>query len=137
MKLIKNYGRFQVRLYELSGGRLANHFMGCHCAILTTTGRKSGELRKSPLLYIVDEDRVVLAATKGGMSSNPAWYLNILAKPEVEIQIGRNKRQLHARHASEDEAAKLWPKLDANYAGYAEYRERLRGKREAPVVILE
>lgn len=137
MKLIKNYARFQVGLYELSGGRLANQFMGCHCAILTTTGRKSGEKRKSPLLYIEDQARVILAATKGGMTSNPAWYLNILANPVVEIQIGNNKRQLRARHATEDEAAELWPKLDANYAGYAEYRERLKGKREAPVVILE
>lgn len=137
MKFIKNYARFQVRLYEISGGRLANQFMGCHCAILTTEGRKSGKKRKSPLLYIEDGNRVVLAATKGGMTSNPVWYLNIIANPEVEIQIGNKKRKLRARQASPEEAAKLWPKLDENYAGYAEYRERLKGKREAPVIILE
>lgn len=137
IKLIKNYGSFQTWLYEVSGGRLANQFMGCDCAILTTIGRKSGKKRKSPLLYIEDNDRVIIAGTKGGMSTAPLWYLNILANPNVEIQIGNKKRKVTARQANQEEATALWPKMDANYTGYAEYRERLKGKRDAPIIILE
>ena len=136
-KLIKNYGSLQTWLYEVSGGRLANRFMGVPCAILTTTGRKTGKKRKTPLLYIEDNKRIIIAATKGGMSTAPIWYLNLMANPDVDFQIASHKRRMKARKANAEEAAELWPKLDSIYSGYAEYRQRLQGIREAPVIILE
>ena len=136
-KLIKSIGKWQVKVYELSGGRLWNTFLGGPVAILTTLGRKSGEPRKTPLLFIEDQGRVVMAASKGGMSTVPLWWRNIEANPNVKIQIGNSKRAYIARQANEQEEQVLWPKLDAIYAGYAEYRARCEGVRHIPVVIFE
>jgi len=134
---IKNVGRWQTRVYEATGGRVWNRFLGVQCAILTTTGRKSGQPRKTPLLYLRQGDQVVMVASKGGMTTLPAWYGNLRANPHVEIQIGSEKKAYVARDADQDEERLLWPQLDALYDGYAEYRARVDGKRRVPVVIFE
>ena len=135
--LIKRIGKWQVSVYEFSRGRLWNTFLGGPVAILTTKGRKSGEPRKTPLLYIQDNGRVVMAASKGGMSTLPLWWRNIEADPNVWIQIAGDKREYVARQATADEEKTLWPKLDEIYDGYAEYRARTEGVRHIPVVIFE
>ena len=134
---IKNIGRWQTRVYEWTGGRVWHTFLGSECAILTTRGRKSGEPRKTPLLYLRDAERVVMVASKGGMTTLPLWYRNIEADPRVQIQIGNSKQYYQARNAQDSEAERLWPQLDAMYSGYAEYRARVKGKRPVPVVIFE
>ena len=135
--LIKRIGAMQVWVYEMSGGRLWNTFLGGQVAILTTTGRKTGAQRKTPLLYIEAGERVVMAASKGGMSTAPFWYHNIRANPTVQIQIGRRKRSMIARLANADEEQHLWPKLEAMYPGFIEYRARSEGVRKIPVLIFE
>ncbi len=134
---IKNIGKAQIFIYEFSGGRLWNKFLGSPVAILTTTGRKSGLQRKSPLLYIKDGNDVVVVATQGGMSSYPIWYLNMVANPKVQCQTGNEKHHYISRRANAEEEARLWPSLNAMYAGYTEYKERIGGRREVPVMILE
>ncbi len=134
---IKNLGSMQVRVYEWTGGRLWNTFLKAPCAILTTTGRKSGKPRKVPLLFMEDGDRVVMVASKGGMSRPPIWYHNLCANPEATIQIGKRKRRMVAREATPEEEAVLWPRLEAIYPGYAEYRARCEGVRHIPVMIFE
>lgn len=134
---IKNIGKAQVAIYELTGGRVWKKFLGSPVAILTTIGRKSGLPRKSPLLYIKDGDNVIVVATQGGMSTYPIWYLNMVANPEVQCQVGAKKLSYTSRRATAPEEEKLWPPLDAMYAGYAEYRERIGDRREVPVMILE
>ena len=132
---IKRVGKWQTFVYELTGGRIWKTFLGAPVAILTTTGHKTGEKRKTPLLYLRDEDNVIMAASQGGFSTEPFWYKNICANPEVEIQIGNSKNTMIARHATTEEKADLWPKLDAVYAGYQEYRARTRGIRDIPILI--
>ena len=132
---IKRIGSMQVWVYEKTNGKLWNTFLGGPVAILTTIGRKSGEPRKTPLLYLEVGDEVVMVGSKGGMSKPPLWYLNIKSNPEVQIQIGARKRTMVARHATEAEEAELWPKLDAMYSGYVEYRARCEGVRKIPVLI--
>lgn len=134
---IKHVGRWQTRVYESTGGRVWNRFLGAPCAILTTTGRKTGQPRKTPLLYLRQADKVVMVASKGGMTTMPAWYRNLQANPRVEIQIGSEKKSYLARDADEGEEVVLWPLLDDLYSGYAEYRARVEGKRRVPVVIFE
>ncbi|MCG3170402.1 MAG: Deazaflavin-dependent nitroreductase [Pseudomonadales bacterium] len=134
---IRNIGSLQVLVYELSGGRLWNTFLGGQVAILTTTGRKSGKRRKVPLLYIEDGERVVMAASKGGMSVAPVWFRNIESNPRVRIQIGNRARDMQARIASEAEERTYWPRLEAMYPGFAEYRARCEGVRHIPVVVFE
>lgn len=133
--LIKNIGRWQTAVYEKTGGRVWHKFMGAECAILTTVGRKSGEQRKTPLLFLRDAEDIVMVASKGGMTTMPLWYRNIEANPNVQIQIGKIKSQYLARNADDTEIERLWPKLDAMYDGYAEYRARVEGKRRVPVII--
>jgi deazaflavin-dependent oxidoreductase (nitroreductase family) len=135
--LIKKVGKWQVKVYELTGGRLWNTFLGGPVAILTSKGRKSGEARKTPLLFIEDKGNVVMAASKGGMSTLPLWWKNLEATPQCQIQIRSRKGHYVARMANEEEEKELWPKLDKIYDGYAEYRARVEGVRHIPVIIFE
>lgn len=134
---IKRIGSMQVWVYEKTNGRLWNTFLGGQVAILTTLGRKSGEPRKTPLLYIEDGNRVVMVGSKGGMSKPPLWFLNLQANPEAQVQVRARKRTMISRVATPEEEATLWPKLDAMYAGYAEYRARCEGVRKIPVIIFD
>jgi deazaflavin-dependent oxidoreductase (nitroreductase family) len=133
--IIGKVGRWQTTVYELTGGRLWNTFLGGPVAILTTVGRKSGKVRKVPLLYLRDGDNVVMTASKGGMSKLPVWYFNVVAADTSDIQIGSVKKTYRMREATADEEIRLWPKLEAMYPDYREYRARTEGVRHIPVLI--
>jgi deazaflavin-dependent oxidoreductase (nitroreductase family) len=133
--IINRVGRWQTTVYELSGGRLWNTFLGGPVAILTTVGRKTGAVRKIPLLYLKHGDDVVMTASKGGMSQLPLWYYNVVAADTVAIQIGSEKKTYRMREANEEEEATLWPLLEAMYPDYKEYRARTQGVRTIPVLI--
>ena len=122
-------------LYRVSGGRLGNKFThGAPVFLLDTKGRKSGEPRTAPLIYLQDGDDYVLVASKGGMSHHPAWYLNLEANPECEVEIGRARSPMRARRVSDEEKATLWPRLLAIYPDYDDYQART--DRNIPVVRL-
>lgn len=135
--LIKTIGTVQVFVYRLTGGRLMNTFLGVKVAILGHIGRKSGELRRTPLLFLEDGDKVVIVASKGGMSKAPQWQHNLDANPSAEIQIGANNRKMQARRASAVEETAYWPQLTALYPGFDEYRARVNGVRHIPLYVLE
>jgi F420H(2)-dependent quinone reductase len=123
------------RSYRLSGGRLGGKLAGLPVLLLTTTGRKSGETRTVPLTYFEDGDAIVVVGSKGGSPRHPDWYLNLLANPGVDVQIGREHRQLRARRATDEEAGRLWPVVLAGAPGYGRYRAKT--SREIPLVLLE
>jgi len=133
--VINHLGRMQTTVYELSGGRLWNKFLGAPVAILTTTGRKTGKKRKIPLLYLKQGDNVIMTASKGGMSTLPVWYFNVKAAPSVQIQVGSDRREYTMREATPEEEGELWPKLEEMYPSYREYRARTEGVRHIPVLI--
>jgi deazaflavin-dependent oxidoreductase (nitroreductase family) len=133
--IISKVGRWQTTVYELSGGRLWNTFLGGPVAILTTVGRKTGAVRKVPLLFLKHGDNVVMTASKGGMSALPVWYHNVVAANTVDIQIGREKKTYRMREANAQEETTLWPLLEAMYPDYKEYRARTAGVRNIPVLI--
>jgi deazaflavin-dependent oxidoreductase (nitroreductase family) len=133
--IISRVGRWQTTVYELTGGRLWNTFLGGPVAILTTIGRKSGAVRKVPLLYLRHGEDVVMTASKGGMSKVPVWYLNVQASDAVDIQIGTEKKTYGIREASAQEETVLWPLLEDMYPNYKEYRTRTVGVRNIPVII--
>lgn len=135
--IIKKIAKYQTKVYELTNGKVWNKFLGVHCAILTATGKKTGQPRKTPLLYLEQGESVVMVASQGGFAATPFWYKNLQATPEAYVQIGANKRKMLARDATEQEREELWPKLDAIYEGYKEYRARTKGVREIPIVIFE
>ena len=94
-------------------------------------------MRRTPLLFLEDGDKVVLAASCGGFSKAPQWQHNLDANPKAEIQIGSKNRVMKARRATAAEEAHYWPTLTAMYAGFDEYRARVEGKRHIPLYILE
>lgn len=133
--LIKVMSAVNTWAYRVSGGRLGARFPGgAPVLLLTTIGKRSGEPRVAPLLYLKDGDDYVIVASKGGMSHHPAWYLNLKQKPEVEVEVGRDKLHMTARPASPAEKARLWPRLVTMYPAYDDYQART--EREIPVVIL-
>jgi deazaflavin-dependent oxidoreductase (nitroreductase family) len=121
--------------YRLSGGVIGGKFGRAPILLLTTTGRKSGKTRTTPLLYLRDGDHVVVAASNAGDARDPGWWLNLRHNPDAAIQIGRETRRVRARQASAEEKARLWPLLTKMYPDYDEYRHRTT--RDLPVIILQ
>jgi deazaflavin-dependent oxidoreductase (nitroreductase family) len=134
--IIKWMSRAQTFLYKKTGGRLGGTFLqGAPVALLTTTGRKSGEPRVSPLLYLREGNRVVLVASKGGAATNPMWYLNLKANPKVSVQIKDEVLHLTARDATDGERAQYWPRLTEMYTSFEDYQSWT--DRVIPIVICD
>ncbi len=103
--------------------------------LLTTTGRKSGEKFIFPLFYGETGDSYIIVASKGGAPENPGWYRNLLAHPEVEVQVGTKQLKARARTASGTERTQLWQKALEFWPPYADYQKKT--EREIPVVVLD
>lgn len=125
-------------LYRHTGGRIGQSFPGVRgkMLLLDHVGAKSGRLRTSPLLYVDDGPDVVIVASKGGFPKHPAWYHNLLANPDTTVQIGSERRPVHARVATPGERNRLWEMAVRAYRGYEDYAVRSKG-REIPLVVLE
>ena len=123
--------------YRLSHGRVGGHVPGgAPICLVTTTGSHSGRLRTVPLLYLAHgDDQIVLVASRGGMSTHPAWYLNLRADPRATVEIGTRRRQMIARPATATERVDLWPALTAVYPRFEDYQRRT--DRLIPVMILD
>ncbi|HEU5301324.1 MAG TPA: nitroreductase family deazaflavin-dependent oxidoreductase [Acidimicrobiia bacterium] len=122
-------------LYERTDGRIGASLGGRPMLLLRTVGRKTGEPRTSALLYVPDGDDRVVIASKGGAPNHPGWYHNLVAQPDVEIQVGRERIPVRARVAEGDERTRLWAKADeVNKGQYAAYQSRT--ERTIPVVVL-
>jgi len=123
-------------VYRTSGGLLGHCFPGAPPVLLLDhVGARSGAQRTTPLAYIKDGRDLVIVASKGGHPRHPAWYHNLRAHADTTVQIGRERRPVHARVATPDERARLWPRVVKAYGGYRGYQERT--SREIPLVILE
>ena len=103
--------------------------------LLTTIGRKSGQPRTQPLLFIEEGENIIVVASHGGLPNDPLWYKNLQANPECEVQTRRRKLKMRARTASPEEREAIWPKLVAHYPDYASYATWT--DRVIPIVILE
>jgi len=141
-KIIKVMSQVNTAVYRWTGGLLGSTWRvgsafpwGIPVLLLTTIGRKSGQPRTLPLLFIEEGDHIIIVASRGGLPSEPLWYKNLVANPECDVQIKRRKLKAKARTASPEEREALWPKLVAHYpdfASYATWTDRI-----IPVVILE
>lgn len=133
--VIKWMSRGNTWLYKLTGGKRGGTFKKAPVALLTTTGRKSGQPRVSPLLYLRDGDRVIVVASRGGADTHPLWYLNLKADPKVSVQIKDEVLKMTARDATEEERAMLWPQLVKMYPDYDDYQSWT--ERKIPIVVCE
>jgi F420H(2)-dependent quinone reductase len=125
-----------ARLYRLTKGRfLPKWAEGMPVLSITTVGRKSGKRRYTAIVYFEDGDDLVVVPANAGSDSAPAWWLNLQANPEAEVQVKGECRKVRAREASSEEEQRLWPKLQETYSGFDAYREFT--DRKQPVVLLE
>jgi len=122
-------------LFRITRGRIGRRLVDNDMLLLTTTGRRSGRPHTIPLLYLAEGDRVVVIASWGGRPHHPDWYLNLMAEPQVKVQIDGWVRPMRARTAGPEERAQWWPRIIDAYDGYREYQSRTH--RVIPVVVLE
>jgi deazaflavin-dependent oxidoreductase (nitroreductase family) len=132
LRIITVVHRFLLRV---SGGRIGGRMAGMDMLLLENVGRKSGALRETPLLFAENDGRFLVVASNLGNDRNPAWWLNLQARPEAAVQVRGKRIPIKARAAASEEEALLWPILDASWSQYPEYRAR--AKRHIPIVILD
>jgi deazaflavin-dependent oxidoreductase (nitroreductase family) len=121
-------------LYSLSGGRILGRLADMPVLLLSTTGRRTGRRRTTPLTFFRDGDDLVVVASNGGSDRPPGWYVNLVAEPHAAVRIGRAETPVTARTASPAERERLWPVIASVHPGYATYQRRTT--RLIPVVLL-
>ena len=121
--------------YVATDGAKGHDWHGVPTLLLTTRGRKSGKLRRSALIYGRDGENYVVVGSSGGAEHHPAWYLNLVATPEVTVQVGAETFTAHARTASAAERPALWEQMARLFPNYTAYQQKTA--REIPLVILE
>jgi deazaflavin-dependent oxidoreductase (nitroreductase family) len=128
-------GKLNVPLYRLSRGRIGGTVGKGPVLLLTTTGRKSGQPRTAPVLYLADGDRFVVINTNAGNAKTPAWSLNLSANPEAEVEVGGKLTPVRARQAEGEERDDLWRRHMQQYSGWDYYESKL--DRQPSVFVLE
>jgi len=129
------FGDEHVRVYRETDGEEGHDWQGTQTLILTTTGRKSGKKRDTPLIYGRHDGDFLIVASKGGADTPPTWFLNLQADPEAEIQVKAEHMTVHARVASDAEKQELWPIMTKEWPQYDEYQQKT--ERQIPVVVLQ
>jgi deazaflavin-dependent oxidoreductase (nitroreductase family) len=129
------FAKDHIREYVESNGKQGYLWRGVPTLLLTTRGRKSGLLRRTPLIFGRDGKNYMVVASKGGAPKHPFWYLNLVANPQVEIQVGADKLKACARTATQEEKPRLWKIMADIFPNYNVYQAK--AGREIPLVILE
>ena len=130
-----DWAREQAEKIEASGGTEGTELNGMPVVVLTSVGRKSGKLRKSPLMRVENEGKYAVVASLGGAPKNPVWYYNVVANPHVELRDGPVVKDMIAREVTGDEKAEWWERAVAAYPPYADYQNNT--DRQIPVFVLE
>jgi F420H(2)-dependent quinone reductase len=135
-KLFNVMAKANAALYRRTGGRRGGKLGRAPILLLQHVGARSGKRRESPLLYLDDGDKLVIVASKGGTDRHPAWFHNLMANPETEVQVGPERRPVRARRANAEERSAYWPRLVEMYPDYDEYQGHAKD-REIPVIVLD
>ena len=129
------FGPEHVERYIATDGAEGHDWQGTSCLILTTTGRRRREPRVAPLIYGRHGDAFVVVASKGGAPQHPSWYDNLVADPNVHVQVWGDRFAASARDATPQERPELWKLMVGEWPAYDEYQTKT--DREIPVVVLE
>jgi len=123
-----------IEEFRANEGRVGGNFANMTLLLLHTTGAKSGRPRLNPVAYTQDRDRLVIIASKGGAESHPDWYYNVLANPNVTVEVGSEKYEAIATVEEEPERTRLYDQMAAQYPGFEAYRQKT--SRVIPVITL-
>ena len=129
------FGQEHVERYRATDGEEGHEWQGTVTLLLTTTGRRSGEPRTTPLIYQEHDGAYLIVASKGGADEPPAWYLNLQENPEVDVQVKADRFKARARTATPEEKAEMWPTMTKEWPAYDDYQRKT--DREIPIVVLE
>jgi F420H(2)-dependent quinone reductase len=133
--MLRAWGKLNVPIYRATRGRLMGHVNRAPVLLLTTTGRKSGEPRTAPVLFLRDGEKLLVIGSNAGNVRAPAWALNLVAHPDARVEIRGEKRDVRARVAQGEERAELWRKMNDQYGGFDDYSART--SRDIRVFVLE
>jgi deazaflavin-dependent oxidoreductase (nitroreductase family) len=133
-KTIRLIGRLHASLWRLTRGRFVDAVGAAPFLLLTTTGRKTGRLRTTPVLYLEDGRDLIVVGSFGGNDIHPAWYLNLKQYPEAEVVIGGERRRVTSREITSEEKKLIWPRLVKSYPQFEIYQQRT--SREIPLLRL-
>jgi len=128
-------GAEHVRRYQETNGEVGYLWNGVPILLLTTTGRRTGEARTTPLIFGTDGERYLIVASQGGAPKHPLWYLNLVENPEVKIQVLSKHFRAMAHTATEDEKPRLWQLVTETWPNYDVYQTRT--DRVIPLVVLD
>jgi deazaflavin-dependent oxidoreductase (nitroreductase family) len=121
--------------FRANGGRVGGPFEGAPMLLLHHTGRKTGTVRVSPVVYRREGDAYVVFGSKAGAPEHPDWFRNLEANPQAEIEVGTETIPVNVRVAEGEERDRIWSAQKADMPGFADYEQKTT--REIPVVILE
>ncbi len=130
----KDWNKMIIEEFRANGGKVGGQFAGRTLLLLHTIGAKSQQPRINPVAYVKDGDRLAIIASKGGAPTNPDWYYNLIAHPEVTVEVGTEQLQVHATVAAEPDRTRLYQQMVAMMPGFAEYEQKTT--RKIPVFIL-
>jgi deazaflavin-dependent oxidoreductase (nitroreductase family) len=132
---MNDFNQNVIKQFRANGGKVGPPFEGAPMLLLTTKGAKSGQERTTPLVHTRDGDDYVIIASKAGAPTNPAWYHNLVANPEVTVEVGTEKFQARARVAPAEERDRLYAAQAKLMPNFAEYETKTT--RKIPVVVLK
>ena len=127
--------KLHAAVFRATNGRVLGRMLKSPVLLLVTVGRKTGQRRTTPLLYLEDGDRYVIVASNGGTAKHPVWWLNLRANPEAVVEVGGKEIPVRARETEGEEKARLWKELVKMYPPYQDYQDRT--DRRIPVVLLQ
>ncbi len=130
-----NWNHSIIEEFRTNNGKVGGHFQGRDLLLLHTKGAKSGEARVNPVAYVRDGEGIVVIASKGGAPTNPDWYYNLVANPQVSVEIGTDQVEAVAEVASEPERSRLYDKMITVMPGFADYPQKTT--RQIPVIVLK
>jgi deazaflavin-dependent oxidoreductase (nitroreductase family) len=113
-----------IEEFRANAGKVGGYFEGAHILLLHSIGAKSGLERVTPMMYFMEDDRYVIVASAGGADRHPDWYYNLLAHPEVSIEVGTEQFPATAAMTSEPERTKLYEKMESQWHSFTEYKHK-------------
>lgn len=131
---MSDWNKAIIEEFRANEGRVGGPFQGANLLLLHTKGAKSGLERVNPMMYFMDEDRYVVVASKAGAETNPDWYHNLVANPEVSVEAGTEQFDAVASVTSEPERTQLYKKMESISSGFTEYKNKT--SRVIPVITL-